>query len=377
MPVSLLDRTDRLHIAAGNVLRQATFGLTVAEAEGGAGNIYQQAEDFRRRMAKGELQAIQTVLSRWESIQRALRDQIDELVQIMVDPNVEMTVAQGRALDRLSSMDRQITRLVSEYAAAVEADLTGLIFDVGQLGADQAETLIRLQIPAPAAGQGITFDRLPRKAVEQLAASTAQGPLRTLLSSLAPDLVDLLATELTDGIGLGRSPRVVAERLVQAAGMPRWRALNIARTETLRAYREASRLSAVRNSKIVKGWVWSASLDNRTCPVCWAMHGTEFPSDEIMATHPSCRCDRLPVTVSWDELGFEDIADAPILQVHDGPELFARQGPLLQAQVLGPAKFAAYQRGLIDLPDLVGVGEHPDWGPYRYERPLTDLLPEG
>lgn len=366
----LLDRADRLHMAAAAIHRTVTFAI--GEADGGRGAIYDEAEAFRRRLLKGELQATQTVIDHWRRIREAILEQIKELAAIVLDPDADP--ADGRALERLVSQAGQIRQLLGEYAARVEADLAGIMLDVGQLGADQAETLVGLQLPPRAALAGVLFDRLPREAVEQMVAAVTEGPLRGLLASIGPEFIEDLQAVLVDGVGLGRSPRDTAQRLTQLADMPRWRALNIARTETMRAYREANRRTLTRNRRVVEGWRWSAALDSRTCPVCWAMHGTLFPVEATFGSHPSCRCAPVPATKSWSDLGVPDVQDGPQLQMTAGPELFARQPAYVQRAVLGPGKYAAWKDGRFDLADLVGIRQDATWGEVRFERPLAALI---
>lgn len=81
-----------------------------------------------------------------------------------------------------------------------------------------------------------------------------------------------------------------------------------------------------------------------------------------------------PETKTMAELGIPGVEDGPRLNVEPGPDVFARQPQSVQRQVLGPAKFQAWSDGLFRLPDLVGKGAHPQWGPTRFELPLADVL---
>src|SRR5690606_4098607 len=114
---------------------------------------------------------------------------------------------------------------------------------------------------------------------------------------------------------------------------------------------------------------------DRTCPVCIAMHGTFHTLDETMDSHPACRCAMIPWTRSWEELGFPGIPDRRT-RVEPGVEWFARQDAATQRRILGPAKYAAYQAGDLELMDLVGVKTHPRWGRTRFERSLRSILGE-
>ena len=77
------------------------------------------------------------------------------------------------------------------------------------------------------------------------------------------------------------------------------RALRISRTETLRAYREATHRTYQQNSDVIEGWYWLASLSSsgRTCAARIALHGTFHANDERMKTQVNCRCAQLPAVI--------------------------------------------------------------------------------
>jgi SPP1 gp7 family putative phage head morphogenesis protein len=170
---------------------------------------------------------------------------------------------------------------------------------------------------------------------------------------------------------LGQNPRVIAAQIRTALGGNLARALTIARTEMLGVYREAARRTYSANP-IVTGWVWWSALDRRTCPVCWAQHGTFHEPSEPFGGHPSCRCSMLPSTKGWKELGF-DVPETRV-DVKPGEEVFAGLDADTQRFILGPKKFEAYARGDITLPDLVKETHSPRWGIGHAERSLDDAL---
>lgn len=145
-----------------------------------------------------------------------------------------------------------------------------------------------------------------------------------------------------------------------AANLPLARAATIARTEQMRAYREAARETYKANSKIVAGWVWHAQLSPRTCVLCWAMHGTFHSNDEPVATHPACRCVMLP---NLGKQVFESGADE-----------FKKLSAADQRQILGAAAFEKYREGEIELKDLVGEREDARFGKTRYRISLNRAL---
>lgn len=89
-------------------------------------------------------------------------------------------------------------------------------------------------------------------------------------------------------------------------------------------------------------------------------------------TH-NCRCVPIPLTATWAELGFEDVAEAAT-PVQDGADWFAGQTEEVQQAILGPGKLALYQSGDMALADVGGFRDDPEWGPVRFERSLRDIV---
>ena len=104
---------------------------------------------------------------------------------------------------------------------------------------------------------------------------------------------------LEEGLPPGKVEAIVSR---QARRMLRRRAETIARTEfiaaqnhsRLEAWREAQRQGVIRRGAMKE---WVTAFDERTCPICSALHGERRPLDEpfsigVMAppAHPACRC---------------------------------------------------------------------------------------
>lgn len=110
----------------------------------------------------------------------------------------------------------------------------------------------------------------------------------------------------------------------------------IARTEQLDAYRAAEQ-SHQANADLLTGWQWIATLGPRTCRSCVAMHGSIHGLDEPgPLDHQQGRCARMPLTKSWDELGFPG-AQEPSRTINpgDGEKWLAGQPDDVQRHILG------------------------------------------
>lgn len=137
----------------------------------------------------------------------------------------------------------------------------------------------------------------------------------------------------------------------------------LARRETYQTLRDTMSRILQRNPDIYRGWVWIAQLDEYTCGVCWALHGSEHRIDTEMISHFRCRCHQRPVQYGEPYGG----------GVESGPNLFDDLDTETQRKILGPGKLALYEAGDLPLRRLVGKRTHPEVGEYLYERPLKSL----
>jgi SPP1 gp7 family putative phage head morphogenesis protein len=211
--------------------------------------------------------------------------------------------------------------------------------------------------------QGIeasTYAVLPKSAIENMIATTRSGPLANLLGSFGRVEAERARQNLVDGLALGWNPRKLAPLLEESLDITQSRAFLISRTEMLRAQRHATRMSYMKNPHLVRGWVWSSACDERTCPSCWTMHGTEHKLDEPMECHPACRCSQVPLTKSYKELGF--MVDEVVSPLPLGEDVFASQPEDVKMKVLGKAAYEAYKNKEVTLSDFNDYKTNPVWG---------------
>ena len=146
------------------------------------------------------------------------------------------------------------------------------------------------------------------------------------------------------------------------------RALLISRTETLRAYREATAQTYQANADILEGWIWSSALDRRTCASCWAMHGSVHALDEKLDDHPNGRCAMAPL-----------VKGRPNRIGAVGAERFATLSEADQRAILGPGMYEAWHDGQVSLVpgaanSIVGRRDDAQWGTMRYARSLRSIV---
>jgi SPP1 gp7 family putative phage head morphogenesis protein len=219
---------------------------------------------------------------------------------------------------------------------------------------------------------------LPVDAINTITARTDDGsPIQALARQYGEKVPDTLKTALIEGISNGENPNVVARRLAKAFGADFGKLTVITRTEMLRAYRDVHQAVFAANKRIYSGWWWCSAADERTCPICWAMHGTKHGLDEKMDTHPACRCSMVPIVRPWSEINPALVGVPPGPEPPDGLAMFDALPQASKRAILGPMGAEAYRRGMFTLPDLVKPTWHPVWGAGRGQRSLTSVIGPG
>ena len=104
-------------------------------------------------------------------------------------------------------------------------------------------------------------------------------------------LIGTKANRYTDGIM--ESSRRAAEAIV--------------RTTVIHTGNQATQQTYLNNADVLKGWIYVATLDSRTCPVCFSDSGKTFPlkSGPVPPRHINCRCFSAPQIKTWKELGID------------------------------------------------------------------------
>lgn len=261
----------------------------------------------------------------------------------------------GAALDDLAA---QATELVvaGAGAAVAAAGAAEPLIIASQVPPDQQDAWVT---QAAAVVLPSALDAIRVRAQQAIVAQTRP---------LSANAQTALRRELVRGIEVGANPTVAARRMVARVngafegGLTR--ATNIARTEVLDAYRTASRYAHDVNADVLDGWIWLATVTGasatRTCPSCWAMHGTLHQLSEAGPDdHQSGRCARLPHVRPWSELGIDVPEPADVTP--DARALFASLPEADQLAIMGPGRLALLKSGRIDWSDFATTRDTPGW----------------
>lgn len=336
-------------------------------------DIYDLADQFRDRLLRHEREAASQMVRRYAAVYRRIQDEVATILDEL-DADLEAgqapSVAQLLQLQRLQQLQVQIRREVGEFAAWAEEQIqVGQTWAVDAAAAD-AERLMRAALGRMPPGVVVSFNRLNRAAAARIiAAMQDESPLARLLDSLGARAAERVKQELVNAVSLGWGARRTAQAIREASGETLSRALRIARTETLRAYREGTRETYKANSEIVGQWEWRSARQVRTCAACWAMDGRRFPLDVPMSEHPNGRCMQLPV-IDREALGLPPGTSRRSSET--GAQAFEKLSEADKRRILGP-KYEAYRRGEITLADVVGVRHSEDWGDTIFEKSARTL----
>lgn len=177
---------------------------------------------------------------------------------------------------------------------------------------------------------------------------------------------DKVKDMILEGVRLGRNPVKIGKSISEAIGGALTDSVRTTRTVQLWSYREATRANYIANSDIIKGWIWYASLDLRTCLSCVNMHGSVHPLSEPLNDHHNGRCDMLPFPQGLDalnETGFPT-----------GEEWFNAQSDEFQEKSMGKEKYEAWKNGKFTFDQLTQEYTDPVYGAMRNEASLKSIL---
>jgi hypothetical protein len=277
----------------------------------------------------------------------------------------QLLALQSRFAEIADSLAQELQQYAPEGARITASGQTEMVFE----GAQNAERLAKAAIGKAPKPIGVNWNATPQDALRNLIGFASDGsPISDLYAQVATDTGMDMHQALINGLASGDNPRTVAATFSALSGMAKARTETIARTEMLRAMRESSRQSFAANPAVVTGWTWVAACDARTCPACWAMHGTEHEATEMMASHVNCRCVMTPRTPSWAELTSDDSIPDSRPTIESGEVIFNRLSEPEQREILGNGLYEQW-RQRDDFGGLARMHTDARWG--NSVRPVT------
>lgn len=239
------------------------------------------------------------VVERYNLLLRATEDDILRLLNRVLDQAFNRLVRRARVHMRIGRVDpvqrnlallQEFRQLIPSFrfdrVDAYDRLLRDLVRQASSRGISVADELTQRMAPERA-----RIDvSIPLEATVA-AAAQAKGYLRKHGERFATTSAEIVA----QGIAEGRPTGNMIEDMRSRLGVVKSRAEAIIRTESLRAYNEAS--NTYYATQGIDLCMWYATADDRACSICAPRAGQIYKRAEIKAPcHPRCRCYLAP----WD-----------------------------------------------------------------------------
>jgi SPP1 gp7 family putative phage head morphogenesis protein len=298
------------------------------------------------------------MVRRWLAVERRLMGQMEALAYRMDAVRREGgTVTLNMLLNdvRYRELLAQLQQEQAKYTVYAERTISDGQQAMASAGVRQSQQAIAAQVST-------SFNRLPVSAVEHMVGLTGAGtPLNSLLVQSWPLSAQGLTQALVDGVALGWGPRKTAKMMAEGMTGSLNRMLTISRTEILRVYNESSRQQYIA-SGIVTSYTRIAAHDTRTCLHCIVLEGTVYPTNELMPSHPNCRCALIPI-----------VRGAPKPEWLKGEDWFMAQPSATQESIMGRGRYELWRTGQIGLHDSTQIVPNPVWGDTLRTVPLSEM----
>lgn len=238
------------------------------------------------------------LLERYNQLLRTTEDDTVRLLNRVLDASFNRLVRRARVHMRLGKADpaQRNLSLLQEFRQLIpvfnpdRADpydriLRNLAGSSSRYGVSVAEELTAQAKPGPRVDVSIPLE------ATVAAAAQAKGYLRKHGERFATTSAEVVA----QGIAEGRPTDAMVRDMRSRLGVVKSRAEAIVRTESLRAYNDASNTYyAAQGVELV---MYYATADDRSCPVCAPRAGNIYRRQDIrVPLHPRCRCYLAP----WD-----------------------------------------------------------------------------
>ena len=323
--------------------------------------VYDVIEKQRAALLAREYQTVKEIVRAYEVAERRVEASIRQFQRKIaaaqaagIDPSLAWYYQEARLENILREIRMHLDEFSQDALQFADAGRT----DAYALGAVHAVRLAEMQVYGDIAGlHSGAFQN-----AQALLSSTS--PLKELFDQIGPTATVKAREVFAKGIAEGWNPRKLGRELSREIdNLSRGRAILIARTEQIRSYRTANREVYQRNADVLRGWRWTAAKTPATCSMCLALDGEIFPVEEVLSSHPACRCSMMPLPKT----------DFGGPQPSSGEDYFRKLSEKEQDRVIGKGKGKLYREGKITLKDNVRWKDDPKWGRQPTPRPLSVL----
>ena len=327
--------------------------------------LQQGQKSFKRRLAADQVDSGRRLLKVYRG---ALKDQVDKrLKDLRVLAQAEgMT---GKALANEAAVVRlrdSVQQALDGVSATIEGEAQAMQHEGIRAGNAVSTAMLEM-----------TLDDVNRPLVGKVkqAINIVDSPaFQQTLAGYSKYHAEAVSNIIYNGAAEGKHPSTLARMVTSyLQDYPLADAIRMTRTVLIVSARRSAHETFRANSDVVTGWIWVSALTPNTCAGCWAMHGTLHSLDEELNDHHAGLCTPVPVTKTWADFGFDDGSEVTD-GIQSGEDIFAGLPEDQQRQILGAARWSAYQDGLFDFSQLSTTYEDPVYGTMRKAASLDSLI---
>ena len=235
-------------------------------------------------------------------------------------------------MQRIGSMAKQLKQLASDTGVKLNDQTIDAVNNLYAESERRNAWMLDQNTPSNVA---IRMDFIPQDQVQSMLSSTYHGSMFSprifeISDKVAQDIQD----KLTQGVMLGKSVEDMASDVMDVWGSEHagfgYRAMTIARTETVKAREYARDRMFKQNKDIIDKEVWvtldstGANGEDYPCEICTDVeeqHNEEGHTElqPVIDTHPNCVCTKMAEVKDWHDLLSDDNSNE---EVPDEPEPF-------------------------------------------------------
>lgn len=321
--------------------RASRQGAQQDTATARAQRVARQNVDWVRRRINGlNAQSVARISQLYAEGARSLAEQWRLLIEQYGESNWPMSAplsAQARAARTqalLQQVDAAITRWIAQAQdqtlAALLQSYRQSYYATGWVLDQQLPEGVITRLPLLPHQAVVAAVEAPYQGLTYLERYAEQRPAllyhlrRTIVhSQIAGDSVSQATSRLLRelGVPVGGGTLVKDRRQAAATALnvtplrrfmtPRKHAELLVRTEIARSAATATEAIYDINDDVVKGKIWTATLDRITCPACGRLDGRSWMLNDddapTIPKHPRCRCAWAPITKTFAELGLSGL----------------------------------------------------------------------
>lgn len=296
------------------------------------------------------------------------REVFPELIDKLMDKLKSIDPAKLKkswAIKRLKGLTASVDKLIIVGVGKAEEAMVGNLMDLSDMEVDWTKLTIERTVPLD-----IDMTMPSTEVLRQTVLSTRieDRKLSAWLKGYKKSVRMDMMRSVSKGISAGESIPQIGRRLRSTANKGRKQAEHIARTAVSSIVNKARQAVYEKNTDLVKGVLYVATLDTRTTLICINLDGQRFPVGEGSRPpmHFNCRSTTIPVIASWKEFGIKDPPPATRASMTGAvpakttyKQWLKKQPASIQDKVLGKTRGRLYRSGEVKIDKFISKDYKP------------------